>query len=199
VTDKEALYLAIGSTMKCAPAAITLFVFGYLTLACNSKNDAALQQEAPARVKSSGIQRDSSVPAPASSAATSTRTEHKAEAVLPLAIANTDARLVRFELASSIVEREPTGIASAFSRATTPRVFAFVEVANKHGQPFDIEVRFEPVAATTRGQGLKLAIPAADRWRTQALMATRKPGTYRAIVSGPDGSELVAREFTVAE
>jgi hypothetical protein len=185
--------------MKNAPAVVLIFVFGCLTLGCNSKDDAEQHEEAPAQFKSSGVQMAPAVPAAASSAQTATTAEQKTNTGLPLAITSTEARIVRFELASSIVEREPAGVATTFSRATTPRVFAFVEVANKNGQPFEIDVRFEPVAATTRGQGFKLAIPAAERWRTQALMATRKAGTYRAVVSGPDGSELVAREFTVAE
>jgi hypothetical protein len=149
---------------------------------------------------------DTTAPAPLPNEAsrppapTSPKTAQPQEtAMLPMSIPGTSGTLVRFELAERIVDREPAGIATTFSRAAAPRVFAFLEIQNKHGAPFELDVRFERIESTTPGRGIKLSIPAAERWRTQALTATRKSGRYRAVVTTSEGTVVTAREFDVVD
>jgi hypothetical protein len=125
--------------------------------------------------------------------------EASRELVLPLAIPGTSAHLVRFEVASDIVDHEPKGVSDRFVRREIPRVFAFLEVNNEGGKPFSIDVAFDPMDTDEVSTLLTLQIPSAKRWRTQVFMHTRVPGKYRAVLVSEAGEELGGRDFQVVE
>ena len=121
------------------------------------------------------------------------------ELVLPIAIPGTSAQLTRFEVASEIVDHEPQGVATRFSRRSTPRVFAFLELNNEGGKPFSLDVAFDPVDTDDVSTLLTVQIPSAKRWRTQVFMHTGTPGNYRAVVVNGAGDELGGRDFQVVD
>jgi hypothetical protein len=123
--------------------------------------------------------------------------EASEQLVLPLAIPHSSARLVRFELAESVVEHEPQGVSTRFSQRSTPRVFAFLEVQNDGGKPTTLDVAFDPMDTDVVSTLLTLEIPSVRRWRTQVFMHTAAPGKYRAVLVSASGEELGGRDFEV--
>jgi hypothetical protein len=121
------------------------------------------------------------------------------ELVLPLAIPGTSAHLMRFEVASEIVDHEPKGVSDKFVKRETPRVFAFLEVNNESGKPFSLDVAFDPMDTDEVSTLLTLQIPSTKRWRTQVFMHTGVPGKYRAVLVSEAGEELGGRDFQVVE
>jgi hypothetical protein len=121
------------------------------------------------------------------------------ELTLPLAVPGTSGRIVRFEVAEGVVEHEPRGVATSFSKKTTPRVFAFLEVNNEGGKPFELGVAFDAVGTDEVSTLIPLQIPAIKRWRTQVFMQTRVAGKYRAVVLAENGDELGGRDFDVLD
>jgi hypothetical protein len=119
--------------------------------------------------------------------------------VLPLAVPGSSARVVRFELAAGIVDHEPHGVSTRFSRRSTPRVFAFVEVSNEGGKPTSLDLAFDPIDTDAVSTLLTLDIPNVKRWRTQVFMHTAAPGKYRAVLVSPSGEELGGRDFEVVD
>ena len=123
--------------------------------------------------------------------------EPSVQLALPLAIPGSSAQVVRFELAESIVDHEPHGVSTRFSRRSTPRVFAFVEVQNEGGKPTSLDVAFDPMDSDAVSTLLTLEVPSVKRWRTQVFMHTAAPGKYRAVLVSAGGEELGGRDFEV--
>lgn len=104
----------------------------------------------------------------------------------------------RFVLATDVAGREPVGESDHFA-SDTPKLFAFVQLANKDA-PYAFTVHFEPVDGPPALYGVKLDVPSAPRWRTWAwTKLIHEPGKYRAVLRTLEGEEIVAREFTVDE
>lgn len=115
---------------------------------------------------------------------------------LPLVVPGSSARVVRFTLASGVEEREPVGEARRFSKQSTARVYAFLEVSNEGDKPLELGVAFEPEASDEVSTTLTLDIPARQRrWRTHAFMNATWPGKYRAVLVGHDDEELAVIPF----
>jgi hypothetical protein len=154
---------------------------GLVCMACTAKGEDAPHAPAPA------------VATPRTAAQTGD------ELSLPLAIPGTTARLIRFEVAKDIVDHEPVGVSTSFSQQTTPRVFAFLEVNNEAGKPFQLDVAFDPVAEDEVSTLLTLQIPSAKRWRTQVFMHSQTVGKYRAVVVTESGDDLGGRAFEIVD
>lgn len=103
----------------------------------------------------------------------------------------------RFVLATDVAAREPVGESEVFA-TDTPKIFAFVQVANEHGAPYAFRVHFESADGPAFPYGVKLEIPTAARFRTWAFTRVqRSPGRYRAVLRTLDGKEIAHRDFVI--
>jgi hypothetical protein len=110
-----------------------------------------------------------------------------------------DVKVDRFVLATDVKQREPVGESDVFS-SDTPKIFAFVQLANEQGAPYAFRVHWEKLDEAASPYGVKLDVPTAAHWRTWSWTAIkRSPGRYKAVLRTLDGQEIASREFAIEE
>ena len=103
----------------------------------------------------------------------------------------------RLVISSGVSGREPVGAATSFAADGQRRIYAFVEVNNGSGEDSAVTVTFYRDGARQRG-GIKMKVGASRRWRTWATTRhAKKPGTWHAVVRGPEGKVLARTSFTI--
>lgn len=111
---------------------------------------------------------------------------------------DSDGLLVRrLIVARGVENREPVGAASRFD-ASAERIYAFMEMVNDGDEDREVVVTFERDDGTSVGN-ITVNIPAnAPRWRTWAWShRISTPGTWTAVISTADGTELGRERFEV--
>jgi hypothetical protein len=106
-------------------------------------------------------------------------------------------RVRRLIVALGVEDREPVGAASRFD-AGNDRIYSFMELANESETARQVVVTFERDDGTSVGH-IAVNVPArVPRWRTWAWSnRVNTPGTWTAVVSTPDGTELGRERFEV--
>jgi hypothetical protein len=106
--------------------------------------------------------------------------------------------LLRFSFAQAIEAREPVGASDVYAPGS--KVYAFLELANKHGAATALFVKFEREGERVAGPAVRLSVPTMARYRTQAYTSnTKKPGRYTCTISMEDGTVLLSKQFTIQE
>ena len=103
----------------------------------------------------------------------------------------------RLVVTKKVVDREPED-ADDF-RADEGPVYAFVELANSADEEQSVMVTFEHPTTGAKVGHIKLSVPAnVSRWRTWGhTRMIKQEGTWKAIVTGLDGTELAEQNFEV--
>jgi hypothetical protein len=113
----------------------------------------------------------------------------------PLAAA--EVKVARFVLAKGVEGREPLAESDVFT-TETPKIFAFVELANPDGDPYAFRVHWEALEGPASPYGVELHVETAPRFRTWSWTAIRRePGKYRAVLRTLDGEEIASRTFVI--
>ena len=115
----------------------------------------------------------------------------------PAAIEGESLSVRRLIVAHGVEDHEPVGSSSRFN-TDDERVFAFMEMANPSDEAKQVIVTFESNDGTAVGH-VRVNVPAnAPRWRTWAWSRQiNRPGTWTAVLSTPDGTELGRERFEV--
>lgn len=103
----------------------------------------------------------------------------------------------RLVITSKVADREPVpGGAPAVGSGP---VVAFLELVNPSDQPRSVVVTFERATSTARVGHVRLDVPAnSPRWRTWGLTHNiDAAGTWEAVISTADGTELARQSFDV--
>ena len=101
----------------------------------------------------------------------------------------------RFTLTHDVVKRLPVDEADRFP--TGQKVNLFIEAYNQSGTESEISVSWEHTATGRRSPATRVRIGKGKVYRTRAYRTMRAAGSYRAIVEGPRGDELVALPFEI--
>jgi len=103
----------------------------------------------------------------------------------------------RLVVTKKVVDREPEEVDDF--RSDEGPVYAFVELANAADEEQAVMVTFEHPTTGEKVGHIKLNVPAnAPRWRTWGhTRMIKAEGTWKAIVTGLDGTELATQDFEV--
>lgn len=103
----------------------------------------------------------------------------------------------RLSVARDVENREPVGAASRFV-ASNEKLYAFMELVNTSDEARQVLVTFENEDGASVGH-ITVNIPAnAPRWRTWAYSRrVNRPGTWTAIITTPEGTELGRERFEI--
>lgn len=103
----------------------------------------------------------------------------------------------RLIVARGVDDREPVGADSRF-RTDEERIYAFMEMVNNSDEDRQVVVTFERDDGAEVGH-ITVNVPAnAPRWRTWAWSRhINTPGTWTAVITTPDGTELGRERFQV--
>jgi hypothetical protein len=106
-------------------------------------------------------------------------------------------RISRLVLARDIEDREPVDADSRFS-PDEERIYAFMEMVNASDEDKQVVVTFERDDGTSVGH-IRVNVPAhSPRWRTWAWTRhANTPGTWTAVISTPEGTEIGRERFEI--
>ena len=101
-------------------------------------------------------------------------------------------------LSTAVENGQPVNPKTSFGRSEG-RLYVTVHMLNPARTEAEVTVLLRQAGGANRAR-ISLNIPARPRYRTLARFSTNQaPGSYEAVVLGPDGSELNVTTLTITE